>query len=205
MCCQQQPLWEGGETTVPKGQVWEEWGWAAGSQGDGTPAALGAASTVMAPGQCRKTGLRGKLAEKDEMDDRSVWRRFVAILEQGSRVLIYWWHDQVSGRVCLQRGQAEYFAAEMISCFAGEFLPSPFLFWLPALGVLPKSWGFQPVSWPLQTEAMPVFLKTACALSSSSLWWIPASSLSSNAYSAFLARFSPALEHTEPWPEEWSR
>lgn len=114
-------------------------------------------------------------------------------------MLIYWWHDQVSGRVCLQQGQAEYSTAEMIPRFAGEFLPSPFLFWLPGLGILLKSWAFQPVSWPLQTKVVPVLLKTACALSSSSssLWSIPASSLSSNAYSAFLARFSPALEHTE--------
>lgn len=96
----------------------------------------------------------------------------MAVLQQGSRALIFWWHDQVSGRVCLRRGQAEYCAAEMIPCFAGEFLPSPFLFWLLGPGVLLKSWGFQPVSWPLQTKVVPV-LKTACAVSpssSSSLW-----------------------------------
>lgn len=34
-------------------------------------AALGAESTVMAPGQCRKTGVRGKLSKKDQMEDRS--------------------------------------------------------------------------------------------------------------------------------------
>lgn len=126
------------------------------------------------------------------------------VLAQGIGALKYWWHNQVSGKVCLQQDRAEYSAAEVIPCFAVDFLPSPFLLWLPSLGVLLKSWGFQPVSWPLQTKVVPALLKTACAPSSSSpssLGWIPASSLSSSAYSACLALpSSPALEHTEPDP-----
>lgn len=67
-------------------------------------------NAVMAPGQCKKTGVREKLCKTDQMEDISAWRRFMAILEQGSGVLIYWWHNQVSGSVSLQWGQAEYSA-----------------------------------------------------------------------------------------------
>lgn len=51
-------------------------------------------SALMAPGQWRKTAAREKLCKTDQMEDRSACRRFMAILEQGSGVLIYWWHNQ---------------------------------------------------------------------------------------------------------------
>jgi len=43
----------------------------------------------MAPGQCRKAGVRGKLSKKHQMEDVSGYRSFMSMLEQGSAVLIY--------------------------------------------------------------------------------------------------------------------